>query len=126
MKRTLVAARIVSAAFAAAGSHGALHDRGHELNDALQDAVVIEKRGERRDDDDGTGDGDDEDEGVIRAKFFVHDRRRGERAENELQNSNAAGTNWTAVGSPVNAVGSENQVIIAPPVGREFFRLKFP
>src|SRR5882724_7992474 len=43
-----------------------------------------------------------------------------------IQNTNIGGTNWTAVGNSVNVVGSENQVIIAPPVGREFFRLKSP
>jgi len=43
-----------------------------------------------------------------------------------IQNTNIGTTNWTAVGNTVNVVGSENQVIIAPPVGREFFRLKSP
>jgi hypothetical protein len=43
-----------------------------------------------------------------------------------LQNTSVGTTNWTAVGSPVNVVGSENQMIIAPPTGAKFFRLKSP
>jgi len=42
-----------------------------------------------------------------------------------LLNTNLNTTNWSAAGSPIT-VGSENQVIIAPPVGREFFRLVNP
>jgi hypothetical protein len=41
-------------------------------------------------------------------------------------NTNLSTTNWTAVGNAVNLVGSENQVIVSPPSGRQFFRLKFP
>jgi hypothetical protein len=40
------------------------------------------------------------------------------------QNSNLGPNNWTTVGSSVNVVGNENQVVIAPPSGRQFFRLK--
>lgn len=43
-----------------------------------------------------------------------------------IQNTNIGTTNWAAVGNPVNVVGSENQVIIAPPTGAKFFRLKSP
>ena len=42
-----------------------------------------------------------------------------------LLNTNLNTTNWSTAGSPIT-VGSENQVIIAPPVGREFFRLVNP
>lgn len=42
------------------------------------------------------------------------------------QNGNVTSGNWTSVGNPVNVVGSENQVVISPPTGREFFRLKYP
>jgi len=38
--------------------------------------------------------------------------------------SNGAG--WTTVTNPPAVVGSENQVIIAPPVGNRFYRLKNP
>ena len=34
-------------------------------------------------------------------------------------------TGWGAIGSPI-VVGSENQVVISPPAGREFFRLVHP
>jgi len=40
-------------------------------------------------------------------------------------NTNLLTTNWVSTTAPIT-VGSENQVIVAPPVGREFFRLKFP
>lgn len=33
---------------------------------------------------------------------------------------------WTSVTNAVNQVGSENQVIISPPAGNRFFRLKSP
>ena len=42
------------------------------------------------------------------------------------QNSSAASTNWTAVATAPVVVGSEKQVIIAPPSGNRFFRLKSP
>jgi hypothetical protein len=42
------------------------------------------------------------------------------------QNGVVETANWTAVGTTAIVVGSENQVIIAPPTGREFFRLKSP
>jgi hypothetical protein len=42
------------------------------------------------------------------------------------QNGNVETASWTTVGNAVIVVGSENQVIIAPPMGREFFRLKSP
>ena len=40
-------------------------------------------------------------------------------------NTNLGTTNWVSGGSPA-VVGGENQVIIAPPVGRQFFRLVHP
>ena len=40
-------------------------------------------------------------------------------------NTNLGTTNWAASGAPA-VVGGENQVIIAPPVGRQFFRLVHP
>ena len=42
------------------------------------------------------------------------------------QNSSAANSNWTAVTNAPVTVGSEKQVIIAPPSGNRFFRLKSP
>src|SRR3569833_1262653 len=41
------------------------------------------------------------------------------------QNSNLGNSGWTTAGSSI-VVGSENQVIIAPPAGRLFFRLTHP
>jgi hypothetical protein len=40
-------------------------------------------------------------------------------------NTNIGGTNWVGTSAPL-VVGSENQVIIAPPAGRQFFRLFHP
>jgi hypothetical protein len=40
-------------------------------------------------------------------------------------NTNISTTNWVSAGSP-NVVGGENQVIVTPPVGRQFFRLFHP
>jgi hypothetical protein len=40
-------------------------------------------------------------------------------------NTNLSGTNWVST-PPSIVVGSENQVIIAPPVGKQFFRLFHP
>jgi hypothetical protein len=42
------------------------------------------------------------------------------------QNSDLKTTVWSAVTNTVNVVGSENQVIVAPPVGNWFYRLKNP
>ena len=42
--------------------------------------------------------------------------------ENSTVNSGA----WTAVTNVINTVGAENQVIVAPPVGNRFYRLKYP
>lgn len=42
------------------------------------------------------------------------------------QNANLNTSAWGGVGSPVNVVGSENQVIISPPVGNHFYRLSNP
>jgi hypothetical protein len=42
------------------------------------------------------------------------------------QNSDLKTTVWSAVTNAVNVVGSENQVIVAPPVGNRFYRLKNP
>ena len=41
------------------------------------------------------------------------------------QNSAISSTGWSTAGSPIT-VGSENQVVISPPVGREFYRLTHP
>ena len=41
------------------------------------------------------------------------------------QNTNVATTNWVSVTNAVSVVGSENQVIISPPVGNRFYRLKY-
>jgi hypothetical protein len=40
-------------------------------------------------------------------------------------NTNLSGTNWGATPASI-VVGSENQVIIAPPAGKQFFRLFHP
>jgi hypothetical protein len=42
------------------------------------------------------------------------------------QNAVLSTTNWTSVPNPVNVVGSENQVIVSPPTGNRFYRLKSP
>jgi hypothetical protein len=42
------------------------------------------------------------------------------------QNSALGTTNWVIVTNAVNVVGSEKQVIIAPPVGQKFYRLSNP
>lgn len=42
------------------------------------------------------------------------------------QNPNLNTTNWIAVSNTVNVVGGENQVGIAPPVGKQFYRLAQP
>jgi len=43
-----------------------------------------------------------------------------------LQQNSVLGTSgWTTSGSPI-VVGSENQVVIAPPAGRQFYRLVHP
>jgi hypothetical protein len=42
------------------------------------------------------------------------------------QNTNLVSTAWLGVTNSVNAVGSENQVIISPPAGNRFFRLSKP
>jgi hypothetical protein len=42
--------------------------------------------------------------------------------ENPILNAGA----WTAVTNPINVVGSENQVIVSPPTGNRFYRLKYP
>jgi hypothetical protein len=41
-------------------------------------------------------------------------------------NGDLNGTTWNTVANPVNVVGSENQVVITPPTGRNFYRLKNP
>jgi hypothetical protein len=40
-------------------------------------------------------------------------------------NTNLSTPTWVGAGSP-SVVGSENQVIVSPPVGRQFFRLVHP
>jgi len=42
------------------------------------------------------------------------------------QNGNLAGGPWSNVTNTVNVVGSENQVIVAPPIGNKFYRLRSP
>jgi hypothetical protein len=39
------------------------------------------------------------------------------------QNANLGATSWAGVTNTVQTVGTENQVIIAPPAGRQFYRL---
>jgi hypothetical protein len=41
------------------------------------------------------------------------------------QNGDLNTTAWVGAGAPT-VVGSENQVIVSPPVGNKFYRLKFP
>jgi len=41
-------------------------------------------------------------------------------------NTNVATTNWVAAGGSVNVVGSENQVIVSPPTGNRYYRLRSP
>ncbi len=41
------------------------------------------------------------------------------------QNSVLSSSGWNTAGSPIT-VGSENQVVISPPVGRQFYRLTLP
>jgi len=42
------------------------------------------------------------------------------------QNTNLNTTFWAGVTNTVNVIGSENQIIVAPPVGNRFYRLKNP
>lgn len=42
------------------------------------------------------------------------------------QNSDLKTTIWSGVTNAINVVGSENQIIVAPPVGNRFYRLKNP
>ena len=42
------------------------------------------------------------------------------------QNADLKTTIWSGVTNIVNVVGSENQIIVAPPVGNRFYRLKNP
>ncbi len=42
------------------------------------------------------------------------------------QNADLNTAVWGGVTNTVNAVGSENQIIVAPPVGNRFYRLKNP
>ena len=41
-------------------------------------------------------------------------------------NTNLATTNWVVAGGTVNVVGSENQVVVSPPSGNRYYRLKSP
>jgi len=43
-----------------------------------------------------------------------------------LQNADLGTANWVSVTNAVNVVGSEKQVIIAPPIGQKFYRLANP
>ena len=42
------------------------------------------------------------------------------------QNTDLKTAVWTGITNTVNVVGSENQIIVAPPVGNRFYRLKNP
>jgi hypothetical protein len=42
------------------------------------------------------------------------------------QNLDLNTTAWAGITNSVNVVGSENQIIVAPPVGNRFYRLKNP
>jgi hypothetical protein len=42
------------------------------------------------------------------------------------QNSDPKTTAWSGVTNTVNVVGSENQIIVTPPIGNQFYRLKNP
>ncbi len=42
------------------------------------------------------------------------------------QNSNTGVPNWGSVTNAVNVVGGQCQVIVSPPVGNQFYRLKYP
>lgn len=42
------------------------------------------------------------------------------------ENSDLKTTAWSGITNTVNVVGSENQIIAAPPVGNRFYRLKNP
>jgi hypothetical protein len=42
------------------------------------------------------------------------------------QNGDLTGTNWVNVGQSPVVVGGENQVVVAPPTGNRFYRLKWP
>jgi hypothetical protein len=42
------------------------------------------------------------------------------------QNSDLNTTAWGSITNAVNVVGSENQIIVAPPIGNRFYRLKNP
>jgi hypothetical protein len=42
------------------------------------------------------------------------------------QNSDLNTTSWSTVGTSPTVVGSENQVVVSPPIGNRFYRLKSP
>jgi hypothetical protein len=42
------------------------------------------------------------------------------------QNADLKTTVWSGITNTINVVGSENQIIVAPPVGNRFYRLKNP
>jgi hypothetical protein len=42
------------------------------------------------------------------------------------QNSDLNTTSWSIVGTSPTVVGSENQVVVSPPIGNRFYRLKSP
>lgn len=44
---------------------------------------------------------------------------------NLQQNSDLKTTNWVSAGSPT-VVGGQNQVVVTPPTGNRFYRLKYP
>jgi hypothetical protein len=39
-------------------------------------------------------------------------------------NTDLATTNWSPAGGAVNVVGGENQIVVSPPIGNRFYRLK--
>jgi hypothetical protein len=45
---------------------------------------------------------------------------------NLQQNAILGSSNWLPITNSVNTVGSESQVIISPPIGNRFYRLKSP
>jgi hypothetical protein len=42
------------------------------------------------------------------------------------ENSDLKTTAWSGITNTVNVIGSENQIIVAPPLGNRFYRLKNP
>ncbi len=70
--------------FTAAGAKRLAHHPGDRAHDALQNAPVIEKRGQRGHDDDRAGDEDGEDQTVLRPETFAEQIPVRQRSENKL------------------------------------------